>query len=53
MEHTAVFRTENGVSEPGEIGNGAIQGCLLSPLLFSIYAKMMIIEVIEDVKKEE
>ena len=39
MQDTAVVRTENGASEHGEIGRGVRLGCLLSPLLFSIYAE--------------
>ena len=51
MQQTAVVRTENGDSEPGEIGRGVRQGCLLSPLFFSINAEMMMIEAIEDVEE--
>ena len=36
MQQTAVVESENGDSEPGEIGRGIRQVCLLSPLLFSI-----------------
>ena len=51
MQQTMVVRTENGDSEPGEIGRGVRQGWLLTPLLFSIYAEMMIAEAMEDVKE--
>ena len=51
MQQTAVVRTENGDSEPGEIGRGVRQGCLLFPLLFSIYAEMMMIKAMEDVEE--
>src|SRR6476661_4071843 len=49
MRQTAVVRTEHGDSEPGEIGRGVRQGCLLSPLLLSIYAEMMMVEAMEEV----
>ena len=49
MHQTAVVRTENGDSESGEIGLG--QGCLLSPLLFSVYAEKMMKDTIEDVEE--
>ena len=51
MQHTAVVRTENGDSEPREIGRRVMQGSFLSPLLFSIYAKMMMIQAMEDVEE--
>ena len=51
MQQKALFRTENEDSESGEIGREVRQGCLLSPLLFSIYTEMMMIEAMEDVEE--
>ena len=38
-------------SDPGVIGLGVRQGCPISPLLFSIYAEAMMIEVLEDMEE--
>ena len=38
-------------SEPEEIGRGFRQACSLSPLLFSIYAEMMMIKAMEDLEE--
>ena len=38
-------------SSPGEIGRGFKQGYILSRLVFSVYAEMMMIEAIEDVEE--
>ena len=51
MQHTAVVITENVGSEPGEIGRGVRQGCLLSSLLFSVFAEIMMIEAMKYVEE--
>ena len=47
MNQEAVVKVNGGLSEPGEIGRGVRQGCLLSPLLFSLYVEMMMEEALE------
>jgi endonuclease/exonuclease/phosphatase family metal-dependent hydrolase len=51
MRQEAVIRIADGESQPGIIGRGVRQGCPISPLLFSIYAEVMMIEVLEDVEE--
>ena len=46
------MRTVGGDSDPGVIGRGVRHGCPLSPLLFSIYAEVMMIGALEDMKKK-
>ena len=50
MNQEAIIRLANGESEPGIIERGVRQGCPISPLLFSIYAEMMMIEAMEQVE---
>ena len=40
-----------GDSHPGELGRGFRQGFPISPLLFSIYADVMMIEALEEMKE--
>ena len=43
MRQEVVIRITNEESDPGTIGRGVRQRCPISPLLFSIYAEVMMI----------
>ena len=50
MGQEAQIRVAGGESQSGIIGRGVRQGCPLSPVLFSIYIEMMMIEAMEGVE---
>src|SRR6476661_5696987 len=51
LNQEAVVRISRGESDSGIIGRGVRQGCPLFPLLFSIYAEMMMKEALENVEE--
>src|SRR6476469_4933870 len=50
LNQEAVVRIAGGEADSGIIGRGFRQGCLLSPLLCSIYVEMMMKEALENVE---
>src|SRR6476661_6172708 len=51
MNQETVVKIAGGESDSGIIGRGVRKGCPLSPLLFSIYAEMMMKEALENVEE--
>ena len=51
MNQSSVIRVDGICLEPGMIGRGVRQGCLLSPLLILIYIDNMLGEAIEEIQK--
>ena len=51
MEQTAVVRIDSEVTEPCLIGKGVIQRCLISPVLFNIYAEAMMKEALHSLEE--
>src|SRR6267154_5036123 len=51
MRQEAVVRVRGEDSDTGVIGRGVRQGCPIPPLLFSIYAEVMMVEVLEDMEE--
>jgi hypothetical protein len=49
MEQTATARVGEKCSESSVVGRGVRRGCCLSPLVFTVYAEMMMLEVMEEI----
>lgn len=49
----AVVRTESGDSDSFKVGKGVRQGCILSPILFNLYAEAVMREALQDDDEDE
>ena len=49
MNPEGVIKIEDDFTEECFFGRGVRQGCCLSPVLFSLYAEMMIVEAYKDI----
>ena len=49
MGQEVVVRVADGESNPSAVFQGVRQGCLISPVLFSVYIEIMTKEAMEDV----
>ena len=50
MRQEVMVRIDGKCTEAVKIGRGVRQGCLISPILFSIYAEAMMCEALEDIQ---
>ena len=51
LNQQAVVRLGNDHTENCEVGRGVRQGCLLSPILFSIYVERMMLEAMDSLEE--
>lgn len=51
MNRTVCVCTRSGNTDVAFIGGGALQGCLVSPLLFSNYTEATINEALEELQE--
>ena len=51
LNQEMVVKVSSEYSEPEQVGRGVRQGCLMSPLLFSIYVESMMIEAMEGIEE--
>src|SRR3981081_3577887 len=51
MNQIVTVKIGEEFSEPGVIGREVRQGCCHSPLLFSLYSEMMMIEALDDIEE--